>query len=171
MTWIEGYNPSWISDKNQALKTLQRLAPKWIGRRLDASFVGCFEDGTWYSDLPVILVIGGQQYEFCWAKMDELAITQGQLRQDYCIVNGEQITLQKDAMQELQKAVGKKIIGIELGESEMSSRGVTTRIINSVNFIMRGAYLSIHNCLDENCLSDKPCKNEIQINYSITPNG
>lgn len=169
MTWIEGYNPTWISDKNHALETLQLLAPNWIGRRLDASYVGWFEDDTWYSDLPVILIIGGLQYEFCWTKMDELAITQGQLQQDYCVVNGQQIRLQKDAMPELQKAIGKEIIGIELGESEMSSRGVTSRIINSINFIMRGAYLSIYNCLDENCLSDTPCKDEIQINYPITP--
>lgn len=162
--WIAGYRPIWINDREEAIKELQTFAVAWVGSKIEKTYVGWFiEDNSWYEDIPIVLVIGGKQYEICWNKFDDLAITQGQIDVKNCIVSGGKIPMKENALPELERAIGNTIVGVELGESEMNG----SAIINSVNLILEGGYLTIYNNLDENGVSSEPCSDASQRNHPI----
>lgn len=168
MGWIEGYCPNWVHDKDTALELLESFAREWVGKSIDSTYVGWYtEDDTWYEDIPIVLIIGEKQYEICWHEFDDLSITENQLNLNSCMVSGLSIPMRKNSLPVLNKAIGKTILGVELGESEMSADDKKTRIINSVNFILEAGYLTVFNALDENGVADEPCRESIQKNYAI----
>ena len=151
--WIKGYHPQWTNDREQAIKALQTFASAWVGAKIEKIYVGSFtEYDSWYEDFPVILVIGGKQYEICWNKTDALSITEDQIGIENWDAPEERVVIRVDALPELERAVGHTIIGVELGESEMNRAA----IINSVNLILEDGYLTIFNNLDENGVSSEP---------------
>ena len=151
MSWIEGYSPQWVLKKQEALETVSRFGERWIGRTIEETYVGWYsKDDSWYADLPVILVIGGEQFDVCWQKFDSLSITNGQLSKYCCKSYGEEFPYRKDALVELSCSVGKKIEAVELGMSSMTLDGELIPMINSLDFYLVGGFLSIFNALDEN---------------------
>lgn len=117
--WIKGYRPQWINDKEEAIKTLQTFASAWVGANIEKTYIGWFtEYDSWYEDFPVILVVGGKQYEICWNKVDDLSITEDQIDIENWDAPEERVVIRENALPELERAIGKKIIGVELGESE-----------------------------------------------------
>ena len=162
--WIKGYRPQWINDKEDAIKMLQTFASAWVGATIEKTYVGWFtEYDNWYQDFPVILVVGGKQYEICWYKADDLSITEDQIDIENWNAPDERVVIRQDALPELERAIGKTITGVELGESEING----TAIINSVNLILEGGYLTIFNNLDENGVSNEPNSDTYQRNHPV----
>lgn len=75
--------------------------------------------------------------------------------------------LRKNHLPALNQALGKRILAIELGESEMDFGGPPIRIINSVNFVLEGGYLTIFNAGDENAVSGEACRDGVGRNYGV----
>lgn len=173
MSWIEGWKPEWVSDKEQAIDLLKEKARAWVGSKIEATYIGWLEEhNEWFPDVPVVLIIAGKQYEICWQKFDELSITENQINLDvHETAAGVPISMRLNALPEFRKAVGRKILAIELGENEMGfgERGVDRpmRIVNSVNFILEGGYLAVFNAMDENGVSGQPCSEGTAKIYEI----
>ena len=64
---IAGYHPKWITDKEEAIKELQLLASAWVGSLIEKTYVCFIDDKNRLEDIPIVLFIGGKQYEICWA--------------------------------------------------------------------------------------------------------
>jgi len=159
MSWINGYNPDWIVNRVDAEKLLSSWSKNWIGNSIEESFVGWYPpDDSWFADLPIILIIGGEQIEICWQKFDSLSITKNQLSRNKCISSGEEYPYKVNALPELAASIGKTILAVKLGMSSMTIEDITLPIINSVDFYLAGGFLSIYNALDENAVSSVPTK-------------
>lgn len=165
MSWIKHHSPTWVSRLEEALPLLEHHAGIWVGQCIEETWVGLLPGhGSWWADFPIILVIGGIQYEICWQKFADLAITQGQINVRNAWANGQRVPMRKNHLPALNQALGKRILAIELGESEMDFGGPPIRIINSVNFVLEGGYLGIFNAGDENAVSGEgilPNKKEL----------
>ena len=128
-----------------------------MGKSIDETFVGWYPpDDSWFSDLPILLIIGGEQFEICWQKFDSLSITKDQLPTDKCVSYGVEYPLKKNALTELTNSIGKKILAVELGMSSMTIEEKVIPMINSVDFHLENGFLSIYNSLDENGVSNVP---------------
>lgn len=157
MTWIQGYNPDWVEDREKAEALVHAFASQWIGKTIDASYVGWYTpDDEWYEDFPIILEIGGSQFEICWQKFDSLSITKNQINLEKCVSYGEIIPYKKDALPPLREAIGKRIKSVRLGMSPMTFEDKVLPMINSVDFELENGFLTVYNGLDENGISNVP---------------
>lgn len=157
MSWIEGYKPEWVHDKDKAEELVERWSKKWIGKSIGKTFVGWYEpDDSWYEDLPIILFIGGDRIEICWQKFDSLSITKNQIDITDCISYEEKIPYKENAHPALNEVIGKKILNVKLGMSSMTLEKKVMPMINSLDFELENGFLTIFNELDENGLSNVP---------------
>jgi hypothetical protein len=157
MTWIQGYNPKWVLDKVEAENFIGVWSRQWVGKTIERTFVGWYESNdSWYEDLPIILIIGGEQIEICWQKFDSLSITKNQINVDNCISYDEKIPYRENALSALSGAIGKRILSVKLGMSFMTLEEKVIPMINSVDFELENGFLSIFNALDENGVSNVP---------------
>jgi len=157
MSWIQGYNPDWVLNKNDAQNLIEVWADKLIGKVIDETYVGWYmPDNTWYEDFPIILMIDGQQIEICWQQFDSLSITNNQIILNNCISYDEKVPYKKNAVKELNAVLGKKILNVKLGMSSMTIEDKVLPIINSVDFELDNGFLRIFNALDENGVSNVP---------------
>ena len=159
MTWIQGYKPEWVQDKAKAEELVTDLSGQLVGKSIKTTFVGWYEpDDSWYQDLPIILIINGEQIEICWQKFDSLSITKNQINVNNCISYGERIPFRENALSSLNKAIGKRVLSVKLGMSSMEWGGIEIPLINSLVFELENGYLTIFNALDENGVSHEPVK-------------
>ncbi|MBJ7557026.1 hypothetical protein [Marinomonas spartinae] len=157
MSWIQGYNPEWVEDKEAAIELVKSYSRKWIGNTISSSYVGWFSpDNEWDENLPIVLIIGDVQYEICWQKFDSLAITSKQINLYHCICSGELTPYKRNYHEAINKCLEKEIVSVELGMSSMTLEGKVLPMINSIDFHLVGGFLTIYNALDENGLSNEP---------------
>lgn len=159
MTWILNYHPKWVDDKVQALALVDAFSLQWLGKTIETTYVGWHSTGdTWDGNLPIVLVIGGIQYEICWQNLDSLAITSNQINTDNCLCSEEFTSYQyrKNAHVSLNSALGKTIKKVSLGMYSVSGHGNVVPIINSLDIELQHGFLTIYNALDENGISDAP---------------
>ena len=157
MTWIQGYKPEWVLDKAKAEELIAAWSRKWAGKSIEKTFVGWYKpDNSWYEDLPIILIIDGEQIEICWQQFDSLSITKNQIDVNNCISYDERIPYRENALSALNKSIGKKVLSVKLGMSSMTLEDKVIPMINSVDFELENGYLTIFNALDENGVSNVP---------------
>ena len=157
MTWIQGYKPEWVLDKVKAEKLIDCWSRNWVGKSIEKTLVGWYEpDDSWYEDLPIILIIDGEQIEICWQQFDSLSITKNQIDVNDCVSYDEKIPYRENMLITLNQAIGKKIVDVKLGMSSMTLEGKTIPMINSVDFELENGFLTIYNALDENGVSNVP---------------
>ena len=157
MSWINGYYPDWVLNREEAEKLISHWSKSWVGKSIEESFVGWYpQDDSWFADLPIMLIIGGEQVEICWQQFDSLSITKNQLSREKCITYGEEYPYKRNALPELTASIGKTILAVKLGMSSMTIEDKTLPMINSVDFHLEGGFLSIYNSLDENGVSCVP---------------
>ena len=157
MSWIQGYTPEWVLDKSKAEELIEKLSNNWVGKTIECSYVGWYTpDDSWYEDFPIILIIDGEKVEICWQQFDSLSITKNQINLDNCISYDEIVPYKKNALAELNRAMGKKILSVKLGMSSMTIEDKMIPMINSVDFELENGFLTIFNALDENGVSNAP---------------
>lgn len=157
MSWIQGYSPNWVLEKAKAEELIDRYSREWIGKSIEASYVGWYTpDDTWYEDMPIVLIVGGEQFEICWQQFDSLSISKNQIDLNNCISYNEAVPYKKNALEALNKCIDKTITAVKLGMSSMTLEDKVIPMINSVDFYMESGFLTIYNALDENAVSNVP---------------
>ena len=157
MLGIKGYEPTFFSDKNEFMREHGEGLRRLKGSQLEAIItVHHVKDGEFWSDCPVILVIGGKQVEFCSFKdcvsvtWDEIDVNEGL---DWYGSQNLQLEWQKNMVEIVTSLIGEKIEKVEIIEASLG-------ILNGIGFQIGASYFSIFNALDEtglSCVKDKGC--------------
>ena len=166
---IQNYNPPYINNTSQLIEAVKSLICPYIGKTLKATWIGWMNDyDCWWEEMPIILQIGEDQVEICWTKFEDVAVTKNQIPLDGAMQLTEGASIKKDVHEILNKFIGKRVTGVEVGESTMSvGNSGDIWIPNSINFIFGEAFLMIYNGLDENGISDKRPDEHILRSYPI----
>jgi hypothetical protein len=160
MLGIPNYETNFVYTTDEILSLCRNLAREIIGKTIECSWVAILRsDEHWLKDLPIILRIGGNNYEVCWMKFSDLSITKNliNVQDGFNWMDSEDEELlcdwQKNGLPKLQAVIGQSIKSIQLLEAQYSFGDNQTWLPNGVEFILSNGYLSIFNNLDENGIS------------------
>ncbi|MFD1778498.1 hypothetical protein ACFSFW_07440 [Fredinandcohnia salidurans] len=146
MFGIKNYEPIFYSNYNEFIKEHGEGLRRLKGSPLEAIItVHNANDGEFWSDCPVILVIGGIQLEFCTFK-DCVSVTWDEIdmneRLDWYGSQNLQLEWQKNIVENVTSMIGKKIEEVEIIEASPG-------ILHGIGFQIGANYVSIFNALDE----------------------
>ena len=146
MFGIKEYEPIFFSDTYEFMKEHGEGLRRLKGSQLEAIItVHHAKDGEFWSDCPVILVIGGKQLEFCSFKdcvsvtWDEIDVNEGL---DWYGSQNLQLGWQENMVENVTSMIGKKIEKVEIIEASPG-------ILHGIGFQIGASYFCIFNALDE----------------------
>jgi hypothetical protein len=163
---LENYNPNVFTSVTGVLTAHRSTLLDLIGRKIKSVWVAwdCLND-AWYSDLPIVVNIEGQQLELCNSKLDQLAVSVNTIDLSRRICWSDSNSIQewrKDALPEFIAVKGDRIRNIELIEYRLKTSAVhrstedvqikehSAWILNGIGFVLDDAYFAICNGLDKN---------------------
>jgi len=147
-----------------------------IGKKIETSWVAWDELGNeWFTEEPIILRIGGTNYEFVFNHLDNLAITLNTQNLHeapawHCAWNDADDTLfrlkwKEQGLPELRALTGQIITNVRIieycfqGGSRQEAKG--SWVLNGLEFITSSGSVMLYNALDENGVtSQKSEQNE-----------
>jgi hypothetical protein len=156
-----------VDTTEEILALCREVLSGTIGNEIECSWVAWHHSyDQWWDDAPVILRIDGVNYEFCWQKTSDFALTRDTIdvRREVKWTNSEDSLLfwKKDALPRLQAVVGKRIIGLQLQGHQVVTDIPSVRenygdFMEPVglNFLFEDGLLSIYNSLDSNGLATR----------------
>ena len=152
----------------EVLALCRRLAEDVVGGEIECSWVAWLcKDDTWWDGAPIIIQVSGVNYEICWSKEADCAITRNTINVHESVrwIDCEELTLfwKKDGLAALQNIVGQRVNKIQLIEAEVTISnhsdhppGWSTSywVSYGINFILTDGFLSIYNAFDTNGVTD-----------------
>jgi hypothetical protein len=152
MWGIENYEPDFTEDFDDALQMCRRFKWQIIGGTIEKTWVAWQEgNDSWFADVPIILRIGGNNFEICWTKFADFAFTSSLINVEKPVFwgggNETPLNWRLNSLTTLQNAVGQRVNGIQL---------IGLGVPFYLSFQLEQGQLLIYNAGDENGVSDQP---------------
>ena len=181
MLGIPKYKPNFIDDAYAFKETHKNQLEPLIGTSITKFWVMWDElEDVCYPDGPVILEIGGDQYEFCAYQLDDFSLTINTIDLDEKLDwygSGDELPLiwKENGKPELLDSLNRQIIDINILTYNFKSTYVETGAPHETGYMMHGiefilkkvnnevAYFSIFNALDQNGLTSEKVEEKDQI--------
>ena len=181
MLGIPNYQPSFLDDPYRFLEIHKHQFEKVMGKSISRFWVMWEEkEDAWMQDGPVILEIGGDQFEFCAYQLDLFSLTLNSIDRKAGLDwygSGEEmpLTWRENGIKEMVGSLHHPISGVNIltyqfiGKDEATGEKVATGHMLSgieLELAMPGGqtgYFSINNGLDQNELSAERREEEGQM--------
>jgi hypothetical protein len=155
-----------VDTTEEILALCREILSGTVGNEIECSWVAWDKEDEWDEHAPVILRIGGVNYEFCWAKDRDLAITCNciDVAQPFNFYNHIELPMiwKKDRLPILREAIGHTITGVRVQECQNTIENASVPpeirqfwLANSIDFSFGHSFLSIYNAFDANGITDK----------------
>jgi hypothetical protein len=164
MWGIPNWEPKFVESTPEVLALCRGMATAIIGREIECSWVAWHHSyDEWWNNAPVILRINGVNYEICWSKESDFALTRDTIDvESPCLwadTEDSIISWRKDALPILQNLKGRRVLTLELHEAQVTigtpeTGGISNQywVPHSLNLTCDDAFLSIYNAFDCNGL-------------------
>jgi len=157
MFGIKNYNPKMYSNPAKIMEDHRTKLEALIGKNVKEILVVWEQDEDhWFNDCPVIICFEDCQLELCAYKMDEYAVTFDKIlvSQDLSWYGTDlKLNWEKNKLEELNFAIGKRVIGIEI--IERCETNATEYYLAGIGLHLNDGYFAICNGLDENLIIKK----------------
>jgi len=165
MFGLHNWEPVFVDTTDEVLGLCRQIHADIIGHKVECSWVPCLQkDDKWWQGAPVILRINSINYEFCWQKESDCAVTRNTINIEepvrWCDCDELAFFWKKDGLPALQNIVGQQVNGIDLLEAEVTISNHSEGFQNNywlpygINFKLCGGFLSIYNAFDLNGVTD-----------------
>lgn len=149
---IEGYRPVWLNGWRDVARVHGPRLRDLVGRPLTAVWlVRDMEDGSWFSDCPVVLDFDGERLEINHAKLDDLSVTWNTVDLLGPVRWPEfRLEWSAGALPEIRALHGLTVSRVELLEWRTRCGAAAGSV--DVSLVLDGARVTVFNALDENGL-------------------
>ncbi|WP_046173552.1 hypothetical protein [Domibacillus indicus] len=157
MLGIKNYNPKMYTNPSTIIGDHRTKLEALIGRNVKEIWtVWAQDEHEWFNDCPVVICFEDRQLELCAYKTNEYAITFDEILVSQGLSwYGSDLKLnwEKNKLEELNFAIGKKVMGIEM--IEMRETNSSDYYLTGIGLHLNDGYFAICNGLDENVIIKK----------------